>query len=227
MKTRIYIPVAATVLALLLAGCKFQALTRLEPDGSGALRTEVGFRAEERQNLENQSGSEASEDFCNTAGAPAGAVVTEEQRGDETWCVTVTTFDDLDGLRRLYQQNTGLHINRLEIADGMFYYDVDIDTSSDDSNFSVFESITWTVSLPGAPLDHNARRAEGNSLTWELSPRTGTINLRAASRAEQAGSVLPGIAAALGLAALIGLAVWRLRAARKPSERIMSARVTR
>lgn len=218
IKNRICFSIAVSAIAFLLAGCKFQAVTRVEADGSGVLRTEVGFRADERENMENRSGDEAPEDFCNTAGAPPGAVVTEEQRGDETWCVTVTTFDDLDELRGLYEQKKGLRVNRLEIADGMFYYDVDIDTSSETSDFSVFESVTWSVSLPGMAAYHNAHRSDGNTLTWELSPQAGMVNLRAESPVDNpAGPVsfLPGFAALLGLAALIGLGVWRLRAAHR------------
>lgn len=133
-----------TVCALLLVACEFQATTTVNPDGSGELRTEVGFTSEERQNLENQSGG-GSQNFCNAppSSAPASDVtVTEEQRGDETWCVTTTNFDSLGTLRQLYQEQTGIMVNRLEISDGTFYYDLDVDTSSQDSSFSAFSAIT-------------------------------------------------------------------------------------
>ncbi len=85
MKSKVsrFLPFAAC--ALLLAACKFQATTTLNPDGSGELRTEAGFTAEERQNLENQAGNKGSGDFCNSSGqTPPEVTVTEEQHGDET-----------------------------------------------------------------------------------------------------------------------------------------------
>ncbi|HEY2981970.1 MAG TPA: hypothetical protein VGJ22_12365 [Anaerolineales bacterium] len=202
-----------TALSVLLAGCKFQALTRIQPDGSGELRTEVGFSAEERKNIEKQN---PSGDFCNTGGAPAGTTVTEEPRGDETWCVSVASFDNLDGLRQLYAQRAGVQVNRLDIAEGSLHYDLTIDTSSD--SFSGFESITWSVTLPATATSHNASQADGKTLTWMLAPRTGTTHLLAESPAENAGGALAsilGILAMIGLVILIGFTLWRLLVPRK------------
>ena len=213
--------------ALLLAACKFQATTTLDPDGSGELRTEAGFTAEERQNLENQSGNKGSGDFCNSSGqTPPDVTVTEEQRSDETWCVTTQRFDDLDELRRLYEKQKGIRINRLEIAGGTFYYDVDVDTSSKTSDFSAFSAITWTVVLPGTPVYHNAAQADGNTLTWHLTPRSGTVNLRAQSEVAESTSNLPllvggVIALALCVGTLLGGAgvFFLLRRSRKPLDK--------
>src|SRR5262245_5588316 len=109
--------------ALLLAGChKLEANTRIEPNGSGELRMGVGFSAEERANMEKQNSS--SEDFCNSSQTPANVTVIEEQRGSETWCVTTTQFKNLEELSSLYKQREGIKINRLEISDGKFFYDV-------------------------------------------------------------------------------------------------------
>ena len=166
----------------LLAGChKLEATTSIKPNGSGELQTGVGFSAEERANLEKQYNN--SQDFCNTAQTPENVTVTEEQRGDETWCVTTTQFKNLDELRALYQQREGITINRLEISDGKFYYDVDIDTLSEGSSFAALTDIKWSVVLPGEPISHNADEVNGNTLIWKPTPKSGVINLKAESEA--------------------------------------------
>ncbi len=170
--------------ALVLGACKFQATTTINPDGSGELRSEVGFSADERANLIQQGNAKAS-DFCNASQPQRPqTTVTEEQRGDETWCVTASRFASLNDLRRLYEQKKGLAINRLEIADAKLYYDIDVDTLSKDSSFSGFNAITWKVIVPGTPLDHNADLTGDKSLEWTLKPRSGVAKLRFASTVE-------------------------------------------
>ncbi len=186
-----------TASTFLLAAChQLHSITEVRPDGSGELRTEVGFTAEERQNLEDQSGG--SQDFCNTQQATSDATVTEEQRGGETWCITTRKFADLDELKRLYTEQKGVTVNRLEIAGGKFYYDVDVDTSSPDSGLANVTALTWTVTLPGTPITHNAAQVEGKTLVWTLAPKSGTVNLRAESEAIRPDSSLPLLPLALG-----------------------------
>ncbi|MCI0551112.1 MAG: hypothetical protein L0287_09165, partial [Anaerolineae bacterium] len=167
---------------LFLAGChKLEAVTAITPHGSGVLGMGIGFSPEERANLEKQNNN--SQDFCNTAQPPPNATVIEQQRGEETWCITTTEFETLEELRNLYGQREGIKINRLEISDGKFYYDVDIDTLSESSSFSIPTEITWSVVLPGAPISHNADQVNGNTLTWAPTPKSGLINLHAESEA--------------------------------------------
>lgn len=183
MKNRI----ALISLTLLLAACQFQAHTTVQPGGAGELRTEVGFTAEERNNL-IQQGTSSATDFCNGAQQSLRNVtVTEEQRGALTWCVTATRFRNLDELRGLYAERKGVTVNRLEVKDERFEYDIDLDTSSSDSSLANFTAITWTVTLPGAPLTHNATQATGNTLTWAVTPKSGAVQLRAESAVERTG----------------------------------------
>ncbi|RIK32326.1 MAG: hypothetical protein DCC56_00525 [Anaerolineae bacterium] len=197
----------------LLAGChKLEATTRINPDGSGELQTGVGFSAEERANLEKQYNN--SQDFCNTAQAPANVTMTEEKRGEETWCINTTSFKNLDELRALYQQRTGITINQLEVKDGNFYYDVDIDTLSEDSSFSNLTELTWTVVMPGTPLTHNADEANGNTLTWKPAPKSGIVNLKAESEAPR-GFSFPQCGATL---AIFGVLFLQVRRHKKTSE---------
>jgi len=176
-----FIKIFITILCvLLLTGChKLEETTIIKPNGSGELRMDVGFSAEERANMEKQNGN--SQDFCNISQVGPNVTVTEEQRGDETWCITVTQFKDLDELRSLYEQRKGITINRLEISGDEFYYDIDMDTLSEDSNFSTLTDITWSLELPGTPIDHNADQVGENTLIWIPTPKSGVVNLRAES----------------------------------------------
>ena len=211
---------------LLLSAChQLQVTTQLQPDGSGELRTEVGFTAEERQNLEAQAQNPDPENFCNQSQSSPQAVVTQEQRGDETWCVTTQSFANLEELRQLYETRRGLRINRLEISQGTLFYDIDVDTSSETSDFSATANITWTVSLPNAPTYHNAMQADGNRLTWTLTRDSGLVNLRAESPAEGPRDMLPWLVGGVILAGLCGAALLGggivflfLRRTRKPMD---------
>ena len=182
--------------ALLFTGChKLQATTKIEPNGSGELQIGAGFSTEEWANMEKQNNN--AQDFCNTSHMPPNVIVIEEQRGEETWCITTTRFKNLEELRSLYEQRKGIKINHLEISDGAFSYDIDLDTLSDDSNFSVMTEITWSVVLPGTVIDHNADLVDANTLTWNPTPQSGIINLRAVSEVPQTGFDFPSCGAAL------------------------------
>jgi hypothetical protein len=170
MKSRRWLLIMLATTASVL-GCEFQGLTTIRANGSGELRTEVGFTADERARLEAQAGPNRPQNFCNVPSdqTTSGVTITEEQRGAETWCVTTTRFDDLRELRRLYEDRKGIRVNRLEISAGQLFYDVDIDTSSRTSDFSVFSRIEWTVVLPSAPTYHNDAQVDGSSLTWSVA----------------------------------------------------------
>jgi hypothetical protein len=201
MKSRLIKMLLLIFGVLLLTGChKLEAMTKIEPNGSGELRMGVGFSAEERANMEKQNNN--PQNFCNTSQTPANVTVTEEQRGDETWCITITPFKDLTDLRSLYEQRKGIKINRLEVSDGKFYYDVDVDTLSEDSSFSALTEIKWSVVLPGALIAHNADQVDGNTLKWIPTPKSGIIHLHAESEVPQSGFNFPPCSGAL-----IGLGV--------------------
>lgn len=182
---------------LFLAGCnKLEATTKIEPNGSGELQMGVGFSAEERANMEKQNSN--PQDFCNTS-ETENITVVEEQRGEETWCITTTQFKNLEELRRLYRQREGITVNRLEIIDEKFYYDVDMDTLSEGSSFSALTDITWSVVLPGAPISHNADEVNTNTLTWTPTPKSGVINLQVESEAPRGFNFPPCGTAFVGL----------------------------
>lgn len=166
---------------LLLAGChKLEITTQIESNGSGELKTGVGYSAEERASLEKQHNS--SQDFCNTSMTTENVTEAEEQRGDETWCVTTIQFATLDELRALYEQRE-ITVNRLEIRDGKLYYDVSLGASPDDPSSSIGTQFTWSVLLPGAPISHNADQVDGNTLVWTPAPQGQSVDFQAESEA--------------------------------------------
>jgi len=169
---------------LLLAGCELNASTEIDASGAGLLRSEVGFTPEERRSLEEQAGNAA--DFCGVGRAPASMTIAEELRGEQTWCITTITFSNLDELRRAYGENEGVTVKRLELTDGIIYYDLDLDTSSPESSLSGFSRIQWEVQFPGTILRHNADERSGGGLIWEIEPHAGTIRVWAEGRAEAA-----------------------------------------
>ena len=205
MKSQLIRKLALVLVVLVLVGChEMEATTKIDSNGSGEMQVGIGFSAEERANLEKQNGN--SQDFCNTSQKTPNVKVTEEQRDEETWCITTTPFKDLDELRSLYTQWEGIKINRLEIGNEKFYYDVDLDTLSEDSSFSVQTDITWTVVLPGTPISHNADQVDGNTLTWIPTPKSGIIKFQAQSEAPPHFNFPSCSAAFIGLfAALIYL----------------------
>jgi hypothetical protein len=195
--------------ALLLAACQFQAHTTVQPDGSGELRIETGLTDEERRAVEEQAQSEAAGKLRSPfRDVPESRItVKEERRGDRTWRITTTQFDNLNELQRLYEQQSGVAVNRLTLTDERFVMEVTLDTTSTESALSSFEVITWTVTLPGAPIAHNATSADGKTLTWVVQPKSGTVTLRAESAVEKpAPAGLPGLAliALMGAGAVLG-----------------------
>jgi len=202
MKIRLSKTLLLAFAVFVLAGChKLEATTTVEPNGSGELQMGVGFSAEERTNLEKQNNN--AQDFCNTSQTPPNVTVIEEQRGDETWCITTTQFKNLEELRSLYEQREGIQINRLEISDGTFYYDVDLDMSSEASAFSALTEVMWTIVLPGTPLAHNADQADGNTLTWKPAPKSGVVNMQAESEAPRGFNFPPCGAGLIGLGVIL------------------------
>jgi hypothetical protein len=210
------------MVALLLAACQFNATTRVDPSGSGEFRNEIGFSADERRNLEEQSDGTNAGNFCNIPAeqgqVPSDITVTEEMRGDQTWCVTTTQFDNLDELKALYERNQSITVNRLELSGGRLYYDVSINLDrDDDSSFANYESATWQVVLPGEVVSHNANNAQSNTISWQLTPDAGMVNLQAESTVPTTGpnimllGVVAAVIAAIVLAALVAVAVWLKR----------------
>jgi len=162
--------------AMGLAGCSMEYGTQVSDNGSGRLTISVGFTSEEAELLEipiDQGVNLCQEMWADLSSQlPAGATIREEQRGNETWCIVESTFSDLDELSTIYA-DMDISINRLEIVNEMFYYDVSIDLSGgDDLGFPI--DFIWTLTVPGVVGANNADESAGQTLTWNLA--IGQVN---------------------------------------------------
>ncbi len=183
MKFRITL-FAGLVAALLLAACQVNIGTSVDANGSGETRTEIGFTADEKQSLLQISGGDA-ENLCDTLQSegqalPPDAAFTQEERGDETYCVTSRPFDDLDGLRQLYGEMDGVSVNALSLINGKFVYDVDVDFSDAQDTGALALFLEWRLTVPGSVGTNNADEVDGKTLIWRLTPGR-KINLHAES----------------------------------------------
>ena len=158
--------------AFVLAGCQMNATTKIESSGAGTLTTEVGMTPEEVEQLHSLAGDpEASvcESFSlDSEGAPAKSTFEEELRGEETWCVSVRTFDDLESLADLYREFETVTLHELVLREGLVVYDVEIGAATGEGLPTPVD-VTWTLELPGKIGSHNADEVDGNRLVWHLT----------------------------------------------------------
>ncbi len=184
MKFRIFLFTGLVAASLLLAACKVNVGTSVDANGSGETRTEIGFTAEEKQSILQLSGGNA-ENLCDTLQSegqalPPDAVFVQEERGDETYCVTSRPFDDLDGLKSLYGEMDGVSTNELSLVNGKFVYDVDVDFSDAQDTGALALSLEWRLTVPGSVGANNADEVDGKTLIWHLTAGR-KINLHAES----------------------------------------------
>jgi hypothetical protein len=190
MRTKLQV-VGLLVCAAVLTACTFQFSTVVNADGTGEFRTEIGVNADEQEQLSLLSEGEL-DSFCSMdlllEDMPADVDFREEQRGDETWCVATQSFTNLDELRGHYG-DTDIQVNRLEITEDQFYYDVDIylgaqELGADDLEmmeaFGIDFKVSWELTAPGSVISHNADEVDGRTLRWNLSPG-GNVNMAAES----------------------------------------------
>ncbi len=158
--------------AILLAGCQMNATTKIGSSGAGTLTTEVGLSPEEVEQLRSLAGDPGAsvcESFSlDSEGAPAKSTFEEELRGEETWCVSVRTFDDLESLAGLYHEFETLTVRELVLREGLVVYDVEIGAATGEGLPTPVE-VAWTVELPGKIGSHNADEVNGNQLVWHLT----------------------------------------------------------
>jgi hypothetical protein len=170
MKHKYSLILVMILAALLLSACKTQVTTSVKKDASGELTIEMGFTADEVKTIQTMGGSSDTCGFADSQGQlPPGVTTRQEQRGDETWCIATEPFTDLDALRALYNDMSGVTINQLDLADGKFIYDVTVDLSGGDQAPTTPFDISWILAMPGGADNNNADSASGSTLTWKLS----------------------------------------------------------
>lgn len=188
MKTRLSIPFFC-LLALFLSACSFNVTTVVESDGSGTWKTEIGFNAEDQALLSSfgMGASEVCQEMQADGELPAGAQISTEERDGSIWCVVEQSFATLAELRQLHSEGDGITVNRLEILDDQFYYDLSLDMRDAEASLEEMQELgefaldfTWQLTVPGKVVSHNADAISGNTLTWNLTPGT-IISLQAES----------------------------------------------
>jgi len=160
--------------AVLLSACQVNLVTRIEPSGAGSLTTEVGLTPDDVTQLQSFSSGGPGGSVCQSMnsqmqGQAEAPAFQEETRGDDTWCVSTQAFEDPSGLEALYRQLDGVTIHELVLREGIFVYEVDVDTGSSEGAPGP-ATVSWVVELPGKIGDHNADSVDGQRLTWRLVP---------------------------------------------------------
>ena len=160
--------------AVLLSACQVNLETRIEASGAGSLTIEVGLTPDDASQLQSFSSGGSGGSICRSLNVQAQGqtelpAFQEEKRGEDTWCVSTQAFEDLSGLEALYRQMDGVTIRELVLREGVFVYDIDVDAGGLDG-VPGLATVSWIVELPGKIGDHNADRADGQRLTWNLVP---------------------------------------------------------
>lgn len=177
MKHAHLIALAIACASVLLAGCQMNVITQIDSSGAGTLTTEVGMTPDEVAQLQSlggkTDGGACSAFSSSQVGAADAPAFEEEARGEETWCVAVVPFEDLDELEALYREMEFVRIRELVLREGLLVYDLEVDTQgSGEATAPV--GVTWMLDLPGKLGSHNADSVEGKRLTWTLEPNTVT-----------------------------------------------------
>jgi hypothetical protein len=152
-------------------------ITEIDSSGAGTLTTEIGMTPDEVAQLQSLGG-ETSGSTCSSlssggTGAAGGVAFEEEMRGEDTWCVAVEPFENLDELRTLYQEMGFVQIRELTLREGLVVYDLEVEPQGSDEAMTAGE-MTWVLELPGKVGSHNAESVEGKRLTWTLESGTVT-----------------------------------------------------
>jgi hypothetical protein len=171
MRSKIILVISFIFTAIMLAACTVNINTQINDDGSGIWSTEFILNQQDKESLISMGTT--IEEFCNQSGAdmPAGSATTIEEKGEETWCIISVPFANLDELRKMYTDSDGIVVNRLEIVDDTFYYDLSVDMTSSETDMSSggLVGMNWKVTVPGNVGANNATSVDGNALTWDLT----------------------------------------------------------
>ncbi len=108
---------------------------------------------------------------------------TQEEREGGTACLAKGAFADLNELKsmttRWFVESA---INRLEISDGHFYYDLTVISNTgweNDESLPFAVEDWWILEVPGEVVETNAEKTEGRTLSWDLLKTTEGTHVRA------------------------------------------------
>jgi hypothetical protein len=198
MRTRLFYPVLA-ILSILL--CAFsispkmeekpdiviQITTEVGSDGSGEMKFEIIFSKEVLGVLKGLPGF-PQDQICGqfNLNLQGGEEWIEQETDGALTCLATLPFADLDELEALTNdQFSGAHFDRLEIADGHFYYDLAANwtTAYDMGDLLPFGiEAWWIVKVPGDVVETNADKTSGRALTWNMLTMNQSSQLQAESK---------------------------------------------
>jgi len=228
-------------------GClRMDMAIRDEPDGTGTVEIEM-LLSETLTELAEAFSDEDAGDLCAEminesamSDMPAGAEARELSK--DGWCgaeisFSFTDFDltelsTADGMPiRLWVENQTVFFD-LDVSDLTADFDEDMSFEEMAAMAKVFDlaldepKMVFEVTLPGAPVDHNADSTQGSTFNWELDlfgdeSRTSfyaSADMSRSDNSDNASSsglfLVGGLVGGLGLAAILAFAV-RIRSARK------------
>ncbi|HJM73680.1 MAG TPA: hypothetical protein QF651_09065 [Acidimicrobiales bacterium] len=228
-------------------GClRMDMAIRVEPDGTGTVEIEM-LLSETLTELAEAFSDEDAGDLCAEmfnesamSDMPAGAEARELSK--DGWCgaeisFSFTDFDltelsTADGMPiRLWVENQTVFFD-LDVSDLTADFDEDMSFEEMAAMAKVFDlaldepKMVFEVTLPGAPVDHNADSTQGSTFNWELDlfgdeSRTSfyaSADMSRSDNSDNASSsglfLVGGLVGGLGLAAIFAFAV-RIRSARK------------
>lgn len=228
-------------------GClRMDMAIRVEPDGTGTVEIEM-LLSETLTELAEAFSDEDAGDLCAEminesamSDMPAGAEARELSK--DGWCgaeisFSFTDFDltelsTADGMPiRLWVENQTVFFD-LDVSDLTADFDEDMSFEEMAAMAKVFDlaldepKMVFEVTLPGAPVDHNADSTQGSTFNWELDlfgdeSRTSfyaSADMSRSDNSDNASSsglfLVGGLVGGLGLAAILAFAM-RIRSARK------------
>ena len=228
-------------------GClRMDMAIRVEPDGTGTVEIEM-LLSETLTELAEAFSDEDAGDLCAEminesamSDMPAGAEARELSK--DGWCgaeisfsftdFDLTEFSEADGMPiRLWVENQTVFFD-LDVSDLTADFDEDMSFEEMAAMAKVFDlaldepKMVFEVTLPGAPVDHNADSTQGSTFNWELDlfgdeSRTSfyaSADMSRSDNSDNASSsglfLVGGLVGGLGLAAILAFAV-RIRSARK------------
>lgn len=188
------------LLALLTAACRIQANVGadINADGSGVIRTEIGYDEEAAQLL-GQFTEEGQDPFGedNPLADYPGVQMTEEDRDGLHFRVYTAPVDDVaaaieqqmaaDGQGAIQEFSLTITEEKVEVTGSGSAGAIADDAGGMLSPEQLAEafSVNLRLTLPGRILEHNADSQEGNTLTWAIPVTGGTIDIHAVSDPRQ------------------------------------------
>ncbi len=179
--------VGGLLLALALSACNLNFNTNVQANGSGNLRVEIGYTAEELEDWWDEPVSAMA--FCEdiwyeeriAEDLPPGATLRVERRGAQIWCLVDVPFSNLRQLKDVYEDVLSMDVDRLEIVNETFYCDLtwDLEGLQDQSSYPI--EAVFRLTTPGAVSVTNADARAGRTLTWRLDENGRNIILATSS----------------------------------------------